>query len=94
LFDLCPPRFRDHDVLRRRPRALAWLASRHVEGQVRVLDEAVSAARGDLTEPLTARGVDEVLEALQHERSLLLADVRAVRLVEQALSGVRFIPQL
>lgn len=94
LFDLCPPRYRDHDVLRRRPRALAWLAVRHVEAQVLALDEAVSAARAGLTEAVGARGVDEVLDALQAERSLLVGDARAVRLVAQALSGVRFLPQL
>jgi hypothetical protein len=94
LFDLCPPRYRDHAALRRYPRVLAWLAVRHAEAQSRTVSEAVSAARAELTDGVGPRAVEETLAALEEESARLLADVRGAHLVAQALAGVRFVPHL
>ncbi len=98
LFELCPPRYRDHPVLRRQPRVLAWLAVRHVQAESRAVIEAIAAARAELggtaTARVDARALAQVLLALDQESTLLMADLRAARLVEQALSDVRFVPRL
>lgn len=85
-------------MLRRQPRILAWLAVRHVEAQVRVVADATAAARSELgagaDRPVDARVLDEVLAATDAEGAALLSDLRGVRLVAAALSGVRFVPRL
>jgi 1-deoxy-D-xylulose 5-phosphate reductoisomerase len=86
LLDRCPARYRDHDVLRRRPQVLAWLAERHVAAEAAAVAAAIAAARADLADAVGARGVEEVLAALEREAALLLADRRAAGLVAEALS--------
>lgn len=94
LFDLCPPRYRDHAVLRRRPAVLAWLAERHIESQVTVVADAAAAARSELAGTVEPGAVEAALEALGAERALLAADLRAVRLVAHAVAGGRFVDRL
>lgn len=73
-------------MLRRRPRALAWLAERHVAAEAAAVTAAIATARADLADAVGPRGVDEVLVALEHEAALLLADRRAAGLLAEALS--------
>ncbi len=91
LLDLCPARFRDHDVLRRHPRALAPLAQRHVEAQVQVLHDSLAMVRAELADAVDARTLDEVVAALEAESAALLADRRSVGLVARALTGEQFV---
>jgi hypothetical protein len=94
LFDLCPPDYRGHPVLRRHPLALATLARHHVRGSWRACGDALAAARAELSGDLDARTLDELLEALDAERARLLAAGRAVGLVIDALRGLKYVPRL
>jgi hypothetical protein len=93
LLDLCPPDFRGYPVLARQPAVLAWLAGHHLEGQVQACRRAMATARADLggLPPQTLR---ETLEVLEAELARLVGTQRALGLVAQALSGVRFVPRL
>ena len=94
LLDACPARYRDHEVLRRHPRVLAWLAVRHLDAEAAAVDGAVAAARADLADAVDPRVLDATLAALEREAGLLLADRRAATLIARALSGTRFVPHL
>ncbi len=93
LFDLCPPDYRGYPVLTRHPAVLAWLAGHHVEGQVQAARRALATARAELTgvPPPVLR---ETLTAVEAELARLMGAQRAVGLVVQALTGVRFVPRL
>ena len=94
LLDQCPPEYRGHEVLRRHPAALAWLAGHHVAAAQSASAVAVSRLRGDLAGVLEPRPLGEVMEVLEREQVRLLAARRAVALVEQALRGERYVPRL
>ncbi|WP_040634507.1 hypothetical protein [Mobilicoccus pelagius] len=94
LLDLCPADYRGYDVWRRHPRALAWIAVQHVEGQVAVMREAYRRARVDLGERVPPEALREVLGTLEREGLRLRAAVRAASLVRDALDGQRFTPRL
>ena len=93
LLDLCPPDYRGHPVLMRNPAVLAWLAGHHVEAQGHAMRRAIATARSELT-GLPAPVLREALDAVETELARTLAAQRAVTLVAQALSGVRFVPRL
>lgn len=94
LLDICPPEFRSYPLLRRHDVVLARFAVLHVEAcQAAVrrgLSEARSALR-DFTDPDT---VEAAVETWQAESARLLAERRAVGLVEEALRGKRFVARL
>jgi hypothetical protein len=94
LLDLCPSEYRAHPALTTRPEALAWLAQRHVVAQGQANAAARAAARGELKDRLDAAAVDRVIEVLEHEHARLRAAYRAVRLVDDALQGRRYVPRL
>lgn len=94
LLDQCPPDYRGHVALTRRPVALAWVAGRHVEAALEGARRALAglrAALGDAVEPAAMPALVEVLET---EVARLLATSRAVGLVEEALRGRRHVPRL
>ncbi len=93
LFDLCPPDYRGYPVLSRHPAVLAWLAGHHVEGQVQAARRALATARAELT-AVPQPVLRETLAAVEAELARLLGAQRAVGLVAQALTGVRFVPRL
>ncbi|GAB3676099.1 hypothetical protein [Angustibacter aerolatus] len=93
LLDQCPHEYRAHPGLAQ-PVALAWLAERHVLAQGQANAAARGAARAELGEHLDARDVQRVLDALDHEHARLLAAHRGVRLVGDALRGLRYVPRL
>jgi hypothetical protein len=94
LLDLCPSEYRAHGALTSQPRALSWLAVRHVVAQGQANAAAKGAARAELGERLEPGAIDPVLEALEHEHARLRAAYRAVRLVDDALQGRRYVPRL
>jgi len=94
LFDRCPADLRAHDVLRRHPAVLAYVAVRHVDAALAATRAAVATLRADLREQVEPQALGEAVEALQREQARLEADARAVRLVAQALRGVRHRPRL
>ncbi len=93
LFDLCPPDYRGYPVLSRHPAVLAWLAGHHVEGQVQAARRALATARAELT-AVPQPVLRETLAAVEAELARLVGAQRAVGLVAQALTGVRFVPRL
>lgn len=94
LLDQCPSDYRAYPALRAHPVALAWLAVRHVTAQGQANTAARGAARAELREALEPAALDGVLQALDAEHARLLGVHRAVRLVEDALNGLAYVPRL
>ena len=94
LLDISPPEYRGYPVLRRHPVVLARFAALHVEGGQAAVRRGLSEARGvlrDVTDPDT---VEAALLSWQAEEARLVAERRAVHLVEEALRGRRFVARL
>jgi hypothetical protein len=94
LFDVVPPDYRLHGVLRRHPAALAAMARHHTDVCVEGARQGYRTARSELSEALPPHAVDAVLAAYRREGSRLAATARAVGLVERALRGEVFTPKL
>ena len=94
LLDVVPPDYRLHGVLRRHPIALAVMARHHVAACVQGAREGYRHARSELGAELPPGGVEGVLAAYRAEGSRLVETARAVDLIERALRGEVFAPQL
>ncbi|WP_424641684.1 hypothetical protein [Embleya sp. AB8] len=94
LYDLCPPGYRSHDVLRRYPVILARMARRHVAAALAAARHGYGTARVDLEEAVTGRALEETLRMYEYEGSRAAATERAVRLVAEALAGERWEPRM
>jgi hypothetical protein len=94
LLDQCPADYRGYPALRQHPVALAWLTLRHVTAQGQANAAARSAARAELREHLTPEALEGVLVTLDREHARLLGVHRGVRLVGEALQGLRYVPRL
>jgi hypothetical protein len=94
LLDVVPPDYRLHGVLRRHPVALATLARHHVAACVQGAREGYRTARAELGGQLPPGGMEAVLAAYRAEGGRLVETARAVDLVERALRGEAFTPQL
>ncbi len=94
LLDQCPAEFRGQGIWRRHPQALAWVAAKHVAGQVEAMRGAYRVARIDLEDQVEPGAIIDVLAALEAEGLRLRAAARATELVAQAMSGVRYVPRL
>jgi hypothetical protein len=94
LIDLCPADYRAHAVLARHEQVLARLAARHVEASLEGVARATATLRADLAGVVPASAVEEAIEALELERARLLRAQQGIALVEQALSGRRYVPRL
>jgi hypothetical protein len=94
LLDVVPPDYRLHGVLRRHPVALATLARHHVAACVEGAREGYRTARSELGGQLPPGGMEAVLAAYRTEGSRLVDTARAVDLLERALRGEVFAPQL
>jgi hypothetical protein len=94
LLDLCPPDYRGYAVVTRQPVVLAWLAGHHLEGQLQATRRALATARTDLSGSVSPPALRETLEAVEEELARVVAAQRAVGLVAQALTGVRFVPRM
>src|SRR6185437_7226359 len=94
LLDVVPPDYRLHGVLQRHPIALATLARRHLAACVEGARQGYRTARTELGGVLQVSGVDAVLTAYRSEGHRLVTAARATDLVERALRGKAFTPQL
>ena len=94
LLDICPPEFRSYPVLRRHDVVLARFAVLHVEACQSAVRRGLSEARAALRDVADADTVEGAVEAWQREQARLLAERRAVGLVEEALRGRRFVARL
>ncbi len=93
LYDLCPPGYRRHDVLRRHPALLARMARQHVEAALQAARHGYGTARADLRD-IDAHTLEAVMRMYEYEGSKTAALEREVRLVEEALQGKRWNPRL
>jgi len=94
LLDHCPPDYRSYAGWRKNPIALAWLADRHIDGQVRAMRQAYREARVQLGEHLTPEALAEILANLEAEGLRLVAAKRSSALLLEAMRGRRFMPRL
>jgi hypothetical protein len=90
LFDLCPPDYRLHDVLRRHPPVLARFAAHHVQAGIETARRGLATARDDLRDVADPETIAAALAAYEREGARLVRTQRAVGLVEEALRGRRF----
>ncbi|MGI8458847.1 MAG: hypothetical protein ACR2LI_12145 [Propionibacteriaceae bacterium] len=94
LLDCCPPDFRRYPVLRRHPVVLARFASHFVAGQCDAAQIAVALIRTELAEQVSSEVVAAAADAWLEQGARLQRVRRGVRLVEEALQGVSFVPKL
>lgn len=94
LLDICPPEYRSHPALRRHDVVLARFAVIHVEACQAAVRRGLSEARTALRDVAAPDVVEAAVETWQAEAARLLAERRAVGLVEEALRGRRFIARL
>ena len=94
LLDICPPEYRGHPVLRRHEVVLARFAVLHVEACQDAVRRGLSEARGLLRDVADQDTVQAAVETWHAESARLLAERRAVGLVEEALRGRRFVARL
>ena len=94
LFDLCPADLRAHEVLKRHPIVLAYVAVGQIDGALGGMKAAIASARADLRDDVTPAVLSEAIDALQQEQAHLESARRSVRLVAEALRGVRLRPRL
>src|SRR5262245_6773735 len=94
LLDVVPPDYRLHGVLQRHPIALATLARRHLTACVEGARQGYRTARTELGDVLPVCGVDAVLAGERSAGGRLVTAARAADLVERALRGKEFTPQL
>jgi len=94
LLDICPPEFRGYPVLRRHVVVLARFAVLHIEACQAAVRRGLSEARGVLRDVAAPDTVEQAITVWQAEEARLLAERRAVGLVEEALRGRRFVARL
>ena len=94
LLDVCPPEYRGYPVLRNHEVVLARFALLHVEAAHAAVRRGLSEARGVLRGVADPDTVEAAILAWQAEEARLVAERRAVGLVEEALRGRRFVARL
>ena len=94
LFDLCPPDYRAHEVLRRHPLLLARFAAGHVAANVQAAREGLRTVRAELAGQLGPEVIEAAVGAYDREGRRLVQAGRQVALVAEALTGKRWVPRL
>ena len=94
LFDLCPPDYRAHDVLRRYPLILARLAREHCLAGVEAARKGLATVRSDLAAAVPPEAIEATIGAYEREGARLAAAAASVVLVQDALEGRRWVPRL
>ena len=94
LFDLCPPDYRAHDVLRRHPEVLARFAAGHVDANVRAAREGLRTVRSELAARVPPEVVEAAIAAYDREGRRLVRAASQIALVADALTGKRWVPRL
>lgn len=94
LYDLVPPGYRRHDVLKRHPELLARMARQHIQAALQAARHGYGTARVDLRDRVDTHVIEAMLRVYEYEGSRTAALEREVGLVEQALAGKRWTPRL
>ncbi|HVE73914.1 MAG TPA: hypothetical protein VNA30_02320 [Mycobacteriales bacterium] len=94
LFDLCPPDYRAHEVLRRHPVVLARFAAQHVAAGVEAARAGLRTLRADLRDVVAPEVVQAAADAYDREGRRLVRTMSEIALVDAALRGERWVPRL
>ncbi len=94
LLDQCPPDYRAYAGWRKNAVALAWLAQRHLDGQIVAMRDAYRAARVEIGPLVTPEALAEIMTQIETEGLRLRAARRGAELIHEALQGKRFVPRL
>jgi hypothetical protein len=94
LLDVVPPDYRLHGVLVRHPVALASLARHHLAACIEGARQGYRGVRAELGRDLPPSSIAAILAAYQTEGRRLVATAKAVELVDRALRGEDFVPQI
>jgi hypothetical protein len=94
LFDLCPPDYRAHEVLRKHPVVLARFAGQHVEAAVQAARNGLRTVRAELGGLVGPDVIEAAIAAYDREGRRLVAVGRQVEMVAAALRGERWVPRL
>ena len=94
LLGVVPGDFAVQGVLRRHPIALATLAGHYLQACVEGARNGYRTARTELGPHLPPAAIEAVLAVYRTEGGRLAATAKAADLVEQALRGEEFVPQL
>jgi hypothetical protein len=94
LFDLVPPDYRAHEVLRRYPVLLARFAADHVRAGLEAARQGWRTVRVELADQLPADAIEAAMAAYEREGTRLAAAARGVEVVAGALRGERWVPRL
>ena len=94
LFDLVPPDYRAHEVLRRYPVLLARLAGDHVAAGLEAARAGWRTVRVDLADHLPPDAIEAAVTAYEREGTRLAAAARGVEVVSGALRGEVWVPRL
>ncbi len=94
LFDLVPPDYRAHEVLRRYPVLLARFARDHVAAGLEAARAGWRTVRVELADDLPADAMEAAIAAYEREGARLASAARGVDAVAGALRGERWVPRL
>jgi hypothetical protein len=94
LLDVIPSDYQLHGVLRRHPIALAALARHHLTACVEGARHGYRTARSELGPHVPPSVVEAVLTMYRSEGGRLANAARAADLLERALHGEEFVPQM
>ena len=94
LFDLVPPDYRAHEVLRRYPVLLARFARDHVAAGLEAARAGWRTVRVELADELPADAMEAAITAYEREGARLAAAARGVEAVAGALRGGRRAPRV
>jgi hypothetical protein len=94
LFDLVPPDYRAHEVLRRYPVLLARFARDHVHAGLEAARAGWRTVRVELADHLPPDAMEAAMTAYEREGARLAAASRGVEVVAGALRGERWVPRL
>lgn len=90
LLDRSPGQWRAHAVLRRHPRALAFLVVDQLQAQLEALRSSYGRARAELRDVVAVDDLGAVLAAIEAEGAVAAESVRQATQVAEAMSGVRW----
>lgn len=94
LLDQCPADYRGYPGWRKNPVALAWVAVRHLDGQLEAMRTAYREVRVDLGDLVSTVALAQIQADLEAEGLRLRACARGARLLYDALTGKHYVPRL
>jgi hypothetical protein len=94
LFDVCPPDYRAHDVLRKHPIVLSRFAAQHVAAAVQAARDGLRTVRAELSGLVTPEVIEAAIAAYEREGRRLVTAGKQIEMVAGALRGERWIPRL